>query len=125
MIKKLLALFISITLSISVIAAFLIPWGAVAIISHEQENSIPTSSQSFHWDMTALDDWCGQPEGAIRVIGAFKVDDNTLETEDGHQWSFEDVAFEDGLYIMWIDNNNTPDDLTDDIPVHIWKEVMF
>lgn len=83
------------------------------------------ASQPSHWDMTALDDWCGQPEGAVRVIGAFKVDDNTLETEDGHQWNFENVTFDDGLYIMWIDNNNTPDDVTDDLPIHIWKEVMF
>lgn len=123
--KKHLTIIISIAIVLSIIGAFLIPWGAVAIAFHELKSTAPFSSQPFHWDMTALDDWCGQPEGAIRVIGAFRVDDNTLETEDGHQWNFEDVTFEDGLYIMWIDNNNTFNDVTDDLPIHIWKEVMF
>lgn len=121
--RKTLTVFISITIALSILCTFIIPWGAVAVTSHELNASV--SSQPSHWDMTALDNWCGQPEGAIRVIGAFKVDANTLETEDGHQWDFENVIFEDGLYIMWIDNNNTPDDVTDDLPIHIWKEVNF
>lgn len=79
------------------------------------------------WDLTALDRWCGAPEGKLRVIGAFKVEDGVLETEDGHQWEFVPVInpFEfETLYLMWIDDMGT-DDITDDQPIKIWKEVMF
>lgn len=79
------------------------------------------------WDLTALDNWCGGPNGKLRVIGAFKVEDGVLETEDGHQWKFDLVSnpFEfEALYLMWIDDMGT-EDMADDQPIKIWKEIMF
>lgn len=91
--------------------------------------TLPESSSLSEkaWDLTALDNWCGAPNGKLRVIGAFKVEDGVLETEDGHQWEFDPVSnpFEfEALYLMWIDDMGT-EDIADDQPIKIWKEVNF
>lgn len=77
------------------------------------------------WDLTALDMWCGRPEGSIRVIGGVKVEPNTIMTDDGHTWEFENVEIEyDQLYLVWFDDMGT-NEVTDDQIIKLWKEVNF
>lgn len=80
---------------------------------------------TINWDMSALDTWCGRPVGSLRVIGGIKYDKNSVLTDDGHIWSFENLDIQyDQLYLIWFDDMGTKE-VDDDEIIKIWKEVNF
>ena len=95
-------------------------------------NADMTRVQSSAWDTTALDHWCGEPIGKVRMVGAwfynYEPSNQTyvLEDETGELWVVRDVGEsigEDDFLLLWIDNNATPDYLEDDVVVKVWSEV--
>lgn len=72
------------------------------------------------FDTSALNTWCGEPNGTIRMIGAQALDENTLEDETGNLWGWDDVE-EQSFYLLWIDDMGTPQ-IEDDEIVKIWEE---
>ena len=70
----------------------------------------------------------GEDEGTIRMIGAtvYVREGNllTLEDEQGQQWLMDNVAIEDtDNVLLWIADNNTALDYTDDAIIKVFVEV--
>ena len=69
----------------------------------------------------------GEDEGTIRMIGATvyarEGDLLTLEDETGELWWVEDVTVEDNdCILLWIVDNHTEDDVTDDVVIKVYTE---
>ena len=69
----------------------------------------------------------GEDEGTIRMISATVYDREgnllTLEDETGELWCVEDVTVEDNdCILLWIIDNHTEDDVTDDVVIKIYTE---
>ena len=81
------------------------------------------------FDTTAIDAWCrGEDLGTVRMVGAWVAEsvDNThtLNDETGNAWTVEDITLhEDDWLLLWIADNHTVDDVTDDVIVKMWVEV--
>lgn len=68
--------------------------------------------------------WCGSgfSEGTIRMIGAWWYADGVVEDEQGQLWKVEQNIDISDFLLLWIADNNTPDDITDDMIIKVWKE---
>lgn len=89
------------------------------IIPKETEIAVPSPL-----DTSSLEDWCGDfSDGNIRMIGAWRYSDGVVEDEQGQLWKVYETVSEEDFLLIWIADNNTPDDITDDIVIKIWKEV--
>lgn len=69
----------------------------------------------------------GEDEGTIRMISAtvYAREGNllTLEDETGELWCVEDVTVEDNdCILLWIVDNHTEDDVTDDVVIKVYTE---
>ena len=69
----------------------------------------------------------GEDEGTIRMISAtvYAREGNllTLEDEAGELWCVEDVIVEDNdCILLWIVDNHTEDDVTDDVVIKVYTE---
>lgn len=63
-------------------------------------------------------------KGRIRIVHAwgFSKDENLVEDETGNLWGV-DIEFEnDEALLLMIADNNTPNDLTDDYVLRVWRE---
>jgi hypothetical protein len=94
-------------------------------------------SNEILFDTTALEDWCkGADLGTIRMVGAWiceedntVIDSNTdtqqqvIEDEQGQAWTIDRTVDENSFLLLWIVDNNTPTDTTDDIILRVWTEV--
>ena len=67
--------------------------------------------------------WCGGFEdGTVRMVGAWWYADGVVEDEQGQLWGIDqEVSMEDFL-LLWIADNNTPNNTTDDIVIKVWRE---
>ena len=80
------------------------------------------------FDTTAIDTWCrGEDLGTVRMVGAWVAEsvDNahTLNDETGNAWTVEDITLhEDDWLLLWIADNNTTEDVTDDVIIKVWAE---
>ena len=74
-----------------------------------------------HFDTSVLETWCGEPAGTIRMVGAEFDGVDTFTDETGEMWGWDGVLDENGFYLLWIDDNGTPD-LTDDFIVKVFQE---
>lgn len=103
---------------------------------NEQINDLTAIAQKYateqankKFDTSALDSWCvGGEEGIIRMVTAvpYAREDSTLTLEDeqGELWLAEDIDISDDEYVlMWIADNNTKDNTTDDIVIKVFIEV--
>lgn len=78
---------------------------------------------SSKYDITALEAWCGEPQGACRMIGGWYHDANTIETEDGALWDVNtDSINEYEFLLVWFDTMGT-EETEDDQIIKIWSEV--
>lgn len=81
------------------------------------------------FDTSALDNWCtGEDEGLIRMVAAYPYarEDGmlTLEDELGELWLVEDMDIDDNDYVLlWIADNGTSNDATDDVVLKVYTEV--
>ena len=95
----------------------------------EQADEMPVN-QEVKFDTSVLQTWChGEDLGTVRMVGAWvherEGDVWTLYDETGNAWTVEDLhnMEEHGWMLLWIADNNTVDDVTDDIIVKTWVEV--
>lgn len=84
--------------------------------------------QPIAFDTTAIDTWCrGEDLGTVRMVGAWVAEsmDNahTLNDETGNAWTVEDITLhEDDWLLLWIVDNHTTEDVTDDVIIKVWRE---
>ena len=81
------------------------------------------------FDTSWIENNCGagEDEGTIRMISAtvYARESNllTLEDQTGELWSVDDVTVADNDCIsLWIANNHTEDDVTDDVVIKVYTE---
>ena len=75
-----------------------------------------------NFDTSALETWCGQANGNVRMVGAWRYDATSYEDETGSIWEVEGESVREGFYLLWIDDMGT-NDLKDDEIVKVWSEV--
>ena len=67
--------------------------------------------------------WCGGfEEGTIRMVGAWWYADGVVEDEQGQLWGIEQSINTDDFLMLWIADNHTPNNTTDDIIIKVWRE---
>ena len=67
--------------------------------------------------------WCGGFEdGTVRMVGAWWYADGVVEDEQGQLWAVEQSINHDDWLMLWIANNNTPNNTTDDVVIKVWRE---
>ena len=81
------------------------------------------------FDTSWIENNCGagEDEGTIRMISAtvYAREGNllTLEDEAGELWCIEDVTVADNdCILLWIADNHTEDDVTDDVVIKVYTE---
>ena len=79
-------------------------------------------NSSTVFDTSVLETWCGGSIGSIRMVGAWRYDANTYEDETGAYWQTDSAVAANSFYLLWIDDDGTPNDLSDDILVKVWEE---
>ncbi len=68
-------------------------------------------------------EWCGDFEdGIIRMVGAWWYADGVVEDEQGQLWGIEQSINQDDWLMLWIADNNTPNNTTDDLVIKVWRE---
>ena len=85
--------------------------------------SVPMRNDTF--DTSVLEElWChgDEDEGTIRMVGAWWYADGLVEDELGDVWSIEQEIDVCDFLLLWIADNGTIDDPTDDIIVKVWRE---
>jgi hypothetical protein len=69
------------------------------------------------------DNWCGGFEdGAVRMVGAWWYADGVVEDEQGQLWGIEQSINTDDFLMLWIADNHTPNNTTDDVIIKVWRE---
>lgn len=83
-----------------------------------------------HVNVATVAGWCGDfDDGDVRMVGATRYAYNnntgvaTLEDEDGNLWDVALPVAEDDFLLVWIGDNRTPNDISDDVVVKVWNEV--
>ena len=68
--------------------------------------------------------WCGSgfEEGTIRMVGAWHYADGVVEDEQGQLWGIDVHVTNEDFLLLWIADNNTPNNTTDDIIIKTWRE---
>ena len=67
--------------------------------------------------------WCGGFEdGTVRMVGAWWYADGVVEDEQGQLWGIDHEISMDDFLLLWIADNNTPNNTTDDIIIKVWRE---
>ena len=107
-----------------------IPVDAQATVVEQVEEVTAEEKSDVVFDTSVLETWChGEDLGTVRMVGAWvherEGDVWTLYDETGNAWTMEDLhnMEEHGWMLLWIADNNTVDDVTDDIIVKTWVEV--
>ena len=86
-----------------------------------------TANSKFDTSWIESNCGAGEDEGTIRMISAtiYAREGNllTLEDEAGELWCVEDVTVADNdCILLWIADNHTEDDVTDDVVIKIYTE---
>ncbi|MBQ7360812.1 MAG: hypothetical protein IJW63_12050 [Lachnospiraceae bacterium] len=67
--------------------------------------------------------WCGGFEdGTVRMVGAWWYADGVVEDEQRQLWAVEQSINTDDFLLLWIADNNTPNNTTDDLIIKVWRE---
>lgn len=63
-------------------------------------------------------------KGIIRIVHAWGYDEKErlVEDETGNLWEITEKVVKDEEMLLWIADNNTPDDYKDDIIVRVWRQ---
>ena len=66
--------------------------------------------------------WCGGfSDGQVRMVGAWWYADGVVEDEQGQLWGIEQSIEQTDFLLLWIADNNTPNNTTDDIIIKTWR----
>lgn len=67
--------------------------------------------------------WCGGfTDGQVRMVGAWWYADGVVEDEQGQLWAVEQSINADDFLMLWIADNNTPNNTVDDVVIKVWRE---
>ena len=67
--------------------------------------------------------WCGGFEdGTVRMVGAWWYADGVVEDEQGQLWGIDQKVSMEDFLLLWIADNNTPNNTTDDVVIKVWRE---
>lgn len=89
----------------------------------EEEIAAVAIESPTHYDTSALEAWCGEPHGNIRMIAGWYIQPNTIQTEDGSWWSLNTKSInENECLLIWFDDMGTPEIVDDEI-IKVWSEV--
>lgn len=67
--------------------------------------------------------WCGGFEdGTVRMVGAWWYADGVVEDEQGQLWGIDQEVNMEDFLLLWIADNNTPNNTTDDLIIKVWRE---
>ena len=67
--------------------------------------------------------WCGGfTDGTVRMVGAWWYADGVVEDEQGQLWAVEQSIEQQDFLLLWIADNNTPNNTTDDLIIKVWRE---
>lgn len=94
-------------------------------ININPNRSIPnTDSPKQMFDTSIIEaQWCGGFEdGTVRMVGAWWYADGVVEDEQGQLWGIEQNINTDDFLMLWIADNNTPNNPTDDVIIKVWRE---
>ena len=56
------------------------------------------------------------------MVGAWWYADGVVEDEQGQLWGIEQSINTDDFLMLWIADNHTPNNTTDDIIIKVWRE---
>ena len=88
-----------------------------------QSNEYKAQLDAIHFDTSTLNNWSGDfSDGNIRIMGGYFYDENTIEDDTGNLWVVDTDISEENFYLLWIADNHTPEDVTDDVILKIWVE---
>lgn len=67
--------------------------------------------------------WCGGfTNGTVRMVGAWWYTDGVVEDEQGQLWAVEQSIEQEDFLLLWIADNHTPNNTTDDLIIKVWRE---
>ena len=67
--------------------------------------------------------WCGGfTDGTVRMVGAWWYADGVVEDEQGQLWGIDQEVNMEDFLLLWIADNNTPNNTTDDLIIKVWRE---
>jgi hypothetical protein len=80
--------------------------------------------QKGNFDTSIIEaQWCGGFEdGTVRMVGAWWYADGVVEDEQGQLWGIDVPVSNEDFLLLWIADNNTPNNTTDDIIIKTWRE---
>lgn len=98
-----------------------------ASAAHEEQEPIvkyvEVQKQSGFDTSIIENNWCGDfCDGTIRMVGAWWYADGVVEDEQGQLWAVEQSINTDDFLMLWIADNNTPNNTTDDLIIKVWRE---
>ena len=98
-----------------------------ASAAHEEQEPIvkyvEVQKQSGFDTSVIENNWCGDfCDGTIRMVGAWWYADGVVEDEQGQLWAVEQSINTDDFLMLWIADNNTPNNTTDDLIIKVWRE---
>ncbi|MGN1158119.1 MAG: hypothetical protein ACI4TK_18265 [Agathobacter sp.] len=93
----------------------------------QEIKEVQTANSKFDTSWIENNWGAGGDEGTIRMIGAtvYAREGNllTLKDETGELWCVEDITVADNdCILLWIVDNHTKDDVTDDVVVKVYTE---
>ena len=100
----------------------------ILVVATVQPIPVAEAKTPSHIDTSAIDAWGGNySDGTIRMIGAWyysTLDDGSLliEDETGELWNIDTIIDEQDFLLLWIADNNTQDNVHDDIVLKVWVE---
>lgn len=75
------------------------------------------------FDTSYPETWDGGCEdGTIRMLAGWKYTNGVVEDESGQLWKFDGEIADEDLLLIWIADLHTPNDITDDVVLKVWKE---
>jgi hypothetical protein len=80
--------------------------------------------QQGNFDTSIIEhEWCGGfTDGTVRMVGAWWYADGVVEDEQGQLWGIDVPVSNEDFLLLWIADNNTPNNTTDDIIIKTWRE---
>lgn len=113
------------------IIIFITAWYVSLVSSLERKLETPEPATIYryvdtndYFDTSALSQWCGDSRlGKVRMLGAWVAPNGKgVEDEQGNVWNVEgDYTTEDYL-LLWVADQQTPEDVSDDVIVKVWRE---
>ena len=83
----------------------------------------PNEMQKFDTSIIEAN-WCDGSEGErVRMVGAWWYADGVVEDEQGQLWAVDSDVTANDFLLLWIADNYTKDDVTDDYVIKVWREV--